>query len=160
MIEKVTESLVAAQPYVKYRLCVELIRPESLPLVGGPTLPFIDQGGSRGYRSEKKEKVEGIEGALREPGLPFSLSLPCLTWQTVLEVACSLIFVGHALALFSKWVRPILCRWMVRRTGELSYDPLGSNRGSDHTSVTIDDVIYVLDHNGCHMPMLVSTPKN
>ena len=39
--------------------------------MGGPALPFIDQGGSRGYRSEKKENTEGIEGPLREPGLPF-----------------------------------------------------------------------------------------
>ena len=125
-----------------------------------PCPPFYRQGGSRGYRSEKKENIKGIEGPSREPGLPFSLCLPCLTWQTVLEVACSLIFVGHTLAFFSKWVRPILCRRTVRRAGEPSYDPSGSNQGSDHTSVTVDDVISVLDRSGCRMPVLVSAPED
>ena len=74
----------------------------------------------------------------------------------MLEVACLLILVGHALAPFSKWVRPILRRRMVRRAGEPSCDPSGSNRGSDHTSITVDDVGSVLDHSGCRMPVLVS----
>ena len=71
MIEKVAESLVAAQPCVKYRVCVQLLRPVSVPLVGGPALPFIDQRGSKGYRSEKEENTKGIEGPSREPSLPF-----------------------------------------------------------------------------------------
>ena len=89
-------------------MCVELIHQKLVPLVGGPALPFIDQGGSRGYRSEKEKNIKGIEGPSRESGLPFFLCLPCLTWQTVSEVACLLILVDHALASFSKWVRPIL----------------------------------------------------
>ena len=76
MIEKVTESLVAAQPCVKYRVCVELLRPASVPLVGGPALSFIDQGGSRGYRSENEENIKGIEGPSREPSLPFPYACP------------------------------------------------------------------------------------
>ena len=76
------------------------------------------------------------------------------------EVACSLILIGHALAPFSKWVRPILCRWTVRRAGEPSCDPSGSNRGSDHTSITVDDVISFLDRSGCRMPVLVSAPED
>ena len=127
--------------------------------MGGHALLFIDQGGRRGSKWEKEKNVKGIEGPLREPGLPFSLCLPYLTWQTVSEVACSLILIGHALAPFSKWVRPIL-RWrMVRRAGEPSCDPSGSNRGSDHMSVTIDDVSSVLDRSGCRMLVLVSVPK-
>ena len=122
--------------------------------MGGPALPFIDQGGSRGYRSEKEVNTKGIEGPSREPGLPFSLGLPYLTWQTVSEVACLLILIGHALAPFSKWVRPIPCRRTVRRAGS------GSNRGNDHTSVIVDDVSSVLDYSGCRMPMLVSTPED
>ena len=90
----------------------------SVFLVGSHALPFIDQGGSRGYRWEKEENTKGIEGPSKDPGLPFSLRLPCITWQTVPEVACSLIFVGHALASFSKWVRPILRQQMVWRAGE------------------------------------------
>ena len=78
----------------------------------------------------------------------------------MLEVACLLIFVGHGLALFSKWVRPILHRRTVRRAGEPRRDPSGSNKGSNHTAVTIDDVIYVLDPNGCRMSVLVFAPKD
>ena len=140
-------------------MCIELIHQKSVPLVGGPALPFIDQGGSRGYRWEKEENAEGIEGPLREPGLPFSLCLACLAWQTVSEATCSLILVGHALAPFSKWVRPILCRRMAWRAGEPSRESSGNNRGSDHTSVTVDDVSSVLDHSGYHMPVLVSMPE-
>ena len=76
------------------------------------------------------------------------------------EVARLLIFVGHALAPFSKWVHPIPCQWMVRRAGEPSSDPSGSNRGSDHTSVTVDDVSSVFDRSGRRMPVLVSAPED
>ena len=138
-------------------MCVELIHQKSVPLVGALPSLFIDQGGSRGYRWEKEENAEGIEGPLREPGLPFSLCLPCLTRQAVSKVVCSLILVGHALASFSKWVRPILRRQTVRHAGGPSYDPSGSNQGSDHTSVTVDDVISILDRSGCRMHVLVST---
>ena len=123
---------------------------------GEPCPPFSRPRGEQGYRWEKEENTKGIEGPLKDPGLPFSLRLPCTTWQTVSEVACSLIFVGHALTSFSKWVRPILRRWTVRRAREPSCDPSGSNRGSDHTFVTVDDVTSVLDHSGCRMPRLVS----
>ena len=78
----------------------------------------------------------------------------------MLEVAWLLIFIGHALAPFSKWVRPIPCRRMVRRAGEPSSDPSGSNRGSDHTSVTVDYVSSVLDRSGRRMPVLVSMPED
>ena len=136
-------------------MCVELIHREFIPLVGGHALLFIDQGGSRGYRWENEENTKSIEGPSKDPGLPFFLRLPCITWQTVSGVAWLLTFVGHALASFSKWVRPILCRRMVRRAGEPSCDSSGSNRGSDHTSITVDDVSSVLDRSGCRMPVLV-----
>ena len=129
-------------------------------LVGSPVLPFIDQGGSRGYRWEKEENTKSIEGPSKDPGLPFFPRLPCITWQTMSGVARLLIFVGHALASFSKWVRPILRRRTVRRAGEPSCDPSGSNRGSDNTPVTVDEVIPILGHSGCRMPVLVSSPED
>ena len=61
---------------------------------------------------------------------------------------------------FSKWVRLIPCRQTVRRAGEPSSDPSGSNRGSDHTSVTVDDVSSVLDRSGRRMTVLVSAPED
>ena len=128
--------------------------------MGSPALPFIDQGGSRGYRWEKEENTKGIEGPLKDPGLPFFPCLPYLTWQTVSGAAWLLIFVGHALASFSKWVRPILLRWMVRHVGESSCDPSGSNRGSDNTPITVDEVISIVDRSGCRMPVLVSMPED
>ena len=76
------------------------------------------------------------------------------------EVAYSLILIGHALASFSKWVCPIL-RWRtVRRAEEPSCDPSGSNRESNHTPVTVDDVISILDRSGYHMPVLVSVSED
>ena len=128
--------------------------------MGSPALPFIGQGGSRGYKWEKEEKTKDIGGPSKDPGVPFFLRLPCLTWQTMSEVACLLIFVGHALAPFSKWVLPIPCRRTVWRAGEPSSDPSGSNWGSDHTSVTVDDVSSVLDRSGRRMPVLVSAPED
>ena len=125
--------------------------------MGSPALSFIDQGGSRGYKWEKEENTKGIEGPSKDPGVPFFPRLPCLTWQTMSEVTCLLIWIGHALAPFSKWVCPILCQRTVRRAGEPSYDPSGSNRGSDNTPITVDDVIPILDRSGYRMPMLVST---
>ena len=108
-----------------------------------------------GERGKYQRYRRSFEGA----GLPFSLFLPCLTWQTTSVVACLLILVGHTLAPFHKWVCPILCRRMVRRVGEPSCDSSGSNWGSDHTFVTIDDVSSVLDRSGCHMPVLVTAPE-
>ena len=35
-----------------------VVRQKLVPLVGSPALPFIDQGGSRGYRWEKVEKTK------------------------------------------------------------------------------------------------------
>ena len=40
-----------------------------------------------------------------------------------------------------------------RRTRVPSHDPTGSRQGSDHMSVTVDDVSSLLDHSGCHMLM-------
>ena len=111
-------------------MCELSVKSQS-PLVGSPALPFIDQGGSRGYRWEKEENTKGIEGPSKDPGLPFSLRLPCITWQIVSEVACSLIFVSHALAFFSKWVRPIPPPRAACRIGLLNSDPVGSGCHGD-----------------------------
>ena len=46
-----------------------VVHQKSVPLVGSPALPFIDQGGSRGYRWEKEENTKGIEGPSKDPGL-------------------------------------------------------------------------------------------
>ena len=84
-----------------------LARPELIPLVGSPALPFIDKGGGAGvYRWGKRKNTKSVEGPLRDPSLPSSPRLPCLSWQTVSEVAYPSIFVGHALAFFSKWGIP------------------------------------------------------
>ena len=112
-------------------MCVCCLVFLSPPLVGSPALPFIDQGGSRGYIWEKEENTKGIEGPSKDSGLPFSQRLPCITWQTMSEVLCSLIFVGHALASCSKWVRPIPPLRAACRTGLLNPDPVGSGCRGD-----------------------------
>ena len=105
----------------------------------------------------ERGKYQGYRRSFEGPRSSFFMCLPCVTWQTVSEVVCLLIFVGHALAPFSKWVRPIPCRRTVRRAGEPSSDPSESNQGSDHMSVTVDDVSSVLDCSDRRMPVLVST---
>ena len=100
-----------------------------------------------------------IEGPSKDLGLPFSPRLPCKTWQIVSEVACLLIFVGHALALFSKWVRPVPPPRAVYRTGVSIYDPVGSGRRGDCSFATVEDGSPPLEHSGCHMSMLGSAPK-
>ena len=66
------------------------------------------------------------EGPSKDLGLPFFPRLPYITWQTVLGVAWLLIFVGHALASFSKWVRPVPPPRAACRTGLSIADPVGS----------------------------------
>ena len=129
-----------------------------LPLSGVPCPPFYRPRGSRGYRWKKEENTKGIEGPLKDPGLPFSLRLPCITWQTVSEVACSLIFVGHALASFSKWVRPIPPLRAACRTGLLISDPMGSGWRGDCSFVTVGDGSPRLEHSGCRMFVSGSSP--
>ena len=108
--------------------------------------------GERGKYQRYRRSFEGARSS-------FFPVPALLTWQTVSEVACSLILIGHALAPFSKWVRPILCRQMVWRARESSYDPSRSNRGSDHTSVIVDDASSVLDRSGCRVLVLVSASE-
>ena len=127
--------------------------------MGCPALPFIDQGGSRGYRWENEENTKSIEGPSKDPGLPFFPRLPCITWQTVSEVACLLIFVGHTLASFSKWVRPVPPPRVVCRIGVLTCDPVGSGWRGDCSFVTVEDGSPPLEHSGCRMSVSGSSPE-
>ena len=52
MIEKVAESLVAAQLCLSCRVCVLLICQESVSFAGGSTSPFIDEGDN--FTSERE----------------------------------------------------------------------------------------------------------
>ena len=72
-----------------------------------------------------------IEGPSKDSGLPFSPRLPCITWQTVSGVAWLLIFVGHALASFSKWVCPVPPPRAACRTGLLISDLVGGGCPGD-----------------------------
>ena len=137
-----------------------VVRQKSVPLVGSPALPFIDQGESRGYRWEKEENTKGIEGPSKEPSLPFFPRLPCITWQTVSEAVCLLIFVGHSLASFSKWVRPVPPLWVACRTGLLISDPVGSRWHGDCSFVTVGDGSPRLEHSGCRMSASGSSPED
>jgi len=127
--------------------------------VGSPALPFIDQEGSRGHRWEKEEKTKGIKGLSKDPVLPFFPRLPYITWQTVSEVACLLIFVGHALASFSKWVRPVSPPRVACRTGVSICDPVGSGRRGDCSFATVEDGSLPLECSGCRMSMSGSSPE-
>ena len=84
----------------------------------------------------ERGKTKSIEGPSKGSGLPFSPLLPCITWQTMSEAVCSLIFVGHALATFSKWVHPVPPPWAACRIGVSTYDPVGSRWRGDCSFAT------------------------
>ena len=135
-----------------------IVHQKLVPLVGSPALPFIDQGGSRGYRWEKEKNTKSIEGPSKDPSLPFFPRLPCITWQIVSGVACLLIFIGHALASFSKCVRPVLPSWAACRTWLFISDPVGSGWRGDCSFVTAEDGSPRLERSGCRMSVSDSSP--
>ena len=58
--------------------CVsKTINQKSVPLVGCPALPFIDQGGAGVTDGRKGKKTKGREGSSGELGLPLPVCLPC-----------------------------------------------------------------------------------
>ena len=128
------------------------------PLVGSHALPFIYQGGSRCYRWEKEDNTKSIEGPSKDPGLPFFPRLPCITWQTVSGVVCLLIFVGYALASFSKWVHPIPPLQVACQTRLSISDPMGSGWRGDCSFATVEDRSPPLERGGCRMSVLGSSP--
>ena len=99
-----------------------------------------------------------IEGPLKDSGLPFFPRLPCITWQTVSGVAWLLIFRGHALASFSKWVCPVPPPWVACRTGLLISDPVGSRWRGECSFATVEDGSPSLERSGCRMSVLGSSP--
>ena len=128
--------------------------------MGCPALPFIDQGGSRGYKQEKEEKTKGREGPLKVSGLSFPLEPTLLSWQTMPEIACLADPDRAGLWFrFSKWSRPILPRRMVRCVRAPSHDSAGSRLGNDYMPVTVDDVSSSLECSGCCMLVSGSTPE-
>ena len=88
----------------------------------------------------------------------FFLRLPCITWQTMSEVACLLIFVGHALASFSKWAHPVPPPRVVCQTGVSIYDPVGSGWRGDCSFATVEDGSPPLERSGCRMSVSDSSP--
>ena len=127
-------------------------------LVGEPCPPFYRQRGEQGYRWENEENTKSIEGPSKDPGLPFFPRLPCITRQIVSGAAWLLIFVGHALASFSKWVHPVLLPRAACRTGLSISDPVGSGWRGDCSFATVEDGSPSLEHSGCRMSMSVSSP--
>ena len=108
--------------------------------MGCPVLPFIDQErvGVIDGRKRKKPKVEKV------PWGSQVFLFPCAYPANMVARASNGAFIyPHG----------------VQRAREPSCDPSGSRRGSDHTSITVDDVTSVLDHSGCRMLMLVSASE-
>ena len=99
-----------------------------------------------------------IEGPSKDLGLPFFPRQPFITWQTVSGVAWLLIFVGHALASLSKWVRPVPPPRAACRTGLSISDPVGSGWRGDCPFATVEDESPSLERSGSHMSMSGSSP--
>ena len=130
----------------------------SIPLVGCPAFLFIDQRRA-GVIDGKKKKNQRPRRSFEGVGSSFSSEPAPLTWQTVPRIARSLILIGPCSGFVHNWSRPIPPHRVARRTRVPSHDPTGSRRGSDHMSVTVDDVSSLLDCSGCRMLMLGSTPE-
>ena len=107
--------------------------------------------GERGKYQEYRRSFEGS-------GSSFFPRLPCITWQTVSEVACSLIFVGHALTSFSNWVRPIPPLRAACQEGVSICDPVGSGRRGDCSFATVGDESPPLERSGCRTSVSDSSP--
>ena len=141
-----------------YCLAMCCVWNQSIPLVWCPALPFIDQGGA-GITDGRKRKTRGWRRSFEGARSSFPPVPVLLTWQTMSRMACSLILIGPCPGLTQQVGTSHLHRRMVRRARELSCDPTGSRWGSDHTSVTVDDVSSLLDCSGCRMLMSGSTSE-
>ena len=75
------------------------------------------------------------------------------------EAVCLLIFVGHALASFSKWVRPVPPPWTACWTGVSICDPVGSGRRGECSFATVEDESLPLERSGCRMSVSGSSPE-
>ena len=139
--------------------CVLFIR----PLSGVPCLPFYRPRGRRDYRWKKEEKPE-VKKVLRRCQVFFFLcASPAVMADDARDCsmlgACPLILIGPCSGFVTKWSHPILPRRAARRTKVLNRDPTGSRRLSDPTSVTVDDVSFLLDRSGCRMLLSGSVPE-
>ena len=101
-----------------------------------------------------------IESPSNDLGLPFFPRLPCITWQTVSKVAWLLIFAGHALVSFSKWVRPVPPPRAACRTGLSISDPMGSGWCGDCPFAAVEDESPSLERSGCRMSVSDSSPRD
>ena len=73
--------------------------------------------------------------------------------------ACPLILIGPCSGFVSKWSCPIPPRWAAQWTRAWNRDPTGSRWLSDPTSITVDDVSFLLDRSGCRMLPSGSAPE-
>ena len=144
----------------------------SIPLVGCPAFPFIDQG-KAGFTDGRKKRNQRQRRSFKDVGSSFSSERTPLTRQTVPGIAPSWCVsadpdraaLGVCLLMMpcsgfvSKWSRPIPPRRAARWTRVLIRDPTGSGRRSDCMSITIDDVSFLLDRSGCRMLSSRSAPE-
>ena len=107
----------------------------------------------------ERGKYQGYRRSFEGSGSSFSPCLPCLTWQTVSEVACLLIFVDHALASFNKWVRPIPPPRAACQTGVSICHPVESGWRGDCSFAAVEDGSPPLEHSGCRMSVSGSSPE-
>ena len=68
-------------------LTVSCVSKRSIPLVGCPALPFIDQGGV-GVTDGRKRKKPNVEKVLRGCRVFLPPKPALLTWQTTPGIAC------------------------------------------------------------------------
>ena len=99
-----------------------------------------------------------IEGPSKDSRLPFFPCQPCVTWQTVSEVVCLLILIGHTLAYFGKWARPFPPPRAACRIGLSASDPMRSEWRGDCPFAVVEDESPSLERSGCRMSVSGSSP--
>ena len=140
-------------------MCVELVRQEPIPLVGGLALPFIDQGGAW-VTDGRKKKNQRPRSPFEGVGLSFNAEPALLTrCQGLARLPGARVLATPCPYRISKWPRPVLPLQAACQTRVLACGPVGSGQHGDNTSVTVDGASLFLDRSCCRMSVLVSAPE-
>ena len=131
------------------------------PSVGSHALPFIDEGGSRGYRWVKRGNYQGYRRSFEGLGTSFS-SKPAsdtASWcQRLARSPGACVPMMLHLYLICKWSRPVPPPRAACRAEMFPHGPVGSGWCGDRSFVTVEDGSPSLDCIGCPMLMSGSSP--
>ena len=139
-------------------MCVQLIRQELIPLVGGPALPFIDQGGE-GLQMGERGKYQGYRRSFEGSGSSF---FPAPALYNMADSVRSGVFVDlhrPCPGLFQQVGASHPAPRVACRTGLLNSDPVGTDVVVTARFAIVEDRSLFLERCGCRMSVLGSSPS-